>query len=86
MSVNNIVRFAAAILASWGVMWLGRNRLPDPLTQALAFGVMFLLLPLTFSEKATDKRTSLVRHVLAAAAGGAVVFLLNLVLGGWQGK
>jgi hypothetical protein len=84
MSGKNIARFAAAILASWAVMWLGRDRLPEPLTQGLAFWAMFLLLPLTFSEKATEKKPSLARHILAATAGGGVVFLLNVLVGGWQ--
>lgn len=82
--MKNIFRFAAAILASCSVMWLGRNRLPEPLTQALAFGVMFLLLPLSFSDKAVDKKSSLAGHVLAATAGAVVVFLLNIIVGGWQ--
>ncbi len=84
MSGKNIARFAMAILASWVVMWLGRARLPEPLTQGLAFWAMFLLLPLTFSDKATDQKLSLARHILAATAGAAAVFLLNVLVGGWQ--
>jgi hypothetical protein len=45
---------------------------------------MFLLLPLTFSDKATDKKPSLARHILAATAGAVAVFLLNVLVGGWQ--
>ncbi len=86
MSGRNIIRFAVAIIASWMVMWLGRNHLPESLTQGLAFWVMFLILPLTFSDKATDKKLSLARHVLAATAGGVVVLVLNLLWGGWQGR
>ncbi len=86
MSGKNIARFAAAILASWVVMWLGRNRLPEPFTQGLAFWVMFLLLPLTFSDKSVEKKPSLARHILAATAGGAVVFVLNILMEGWQGR
>ncbi len=85
MSGKNIARFAVAILASWIVMWIGRNRLPEPVTQGLAFWVMFLILPLTFSDKVADKKPSFVRHILAAAAGGAVVLVLNILLGRWQG-
>jgi multisubunit Na+/H+ antiporter MnhB subunit len=83
---KNIIRFVVAILASWVAMWLGHNRLPEPLTQGLAFGIMFLLLPLTLSDKPTDKKPSIARHFWAAAAGGAVVFILNILFGGWQGK
>jgi hypothetical protein len=86
MSGKNIARFAVAILASWAVMWLGRNRLPEPLAQGLAFWIMFLLLPLTFSDKASEKKPSLARHVLAATAGGAVVLVLNWLTGGWRGR
>ena len=50
MSFRNVIRFAVAILASWVMMWLGRGRLPEPITQGLAFCVMFLLLQLDFSE------------------------------------
>ncbi len=84
MSGKNIARFATAILASWVVMWVGRNRLSEPVTQGLAFWVMFLILPLTFSDKVSDRRPSLVGHILAATAGGAVVLVLNLLWGGWQ--
>ena len=86
MPGKNITRFAVAIFASLAVMWLGRDRLPESLTQGLAFWVMFIILPLTFSDKATDKKPSLVRHILAATAGGAVVFVLNILVGGWRGK
>ncbi len=86
MTGRNIIRFAVAIIASWMVMWLGRNRLSESLTQGLAFWVMFLILPLTFSDKATDKKLSLVRHILAATAGAVIVLILNLLWGGWQGR
>ncbi len=86
MTGKNIIRFALAILASWIVMGLIRNRLPEPLAQALAFGVMFLILPLTFSDKAAGQKPSLARHILAATAGGVVVLILNLLWGGWQGR
>ncbi len=86
MSGKYIARFAAAILASWVVMWLGRDRLPEALTQGLAFGVMFLLLPLTFSEEASGRGPSLVRRISAAAVGGAVVCVLNTLVGGWRGR
>jgi uncharacterized membrane protein YeaQ/YmgE (transglycosylase-associated protein family) len=86
MTVSNIIRFAVAIIASWIVMWLGRNRLSESLTQGLAFWVMFLILPLTFSDKATDKKLSLVRHILAATVGAVIVLILNLLWGGWQGR
>jgi hypothetical protein len=82
VSGKNMIRFTIAILASWIVLWLGRSRLPEPLAQGLGFWVMFLLLPLTFSDKATDKKPSLARHILAATAGGAVVLVLNTLFGG----
>ena len=84
MSKKNIIRFAVAILASWVVMLIGRNRLPGPVTQGLSFWVMFLILPLTFSDSAADKKPSLVRHVLAATAGAAVVLVLYILVGGWR--
>jgi hypothetical protein len=86
MSGKNLARFAVVIFASWVVMWLGRNRLPEPLTQGLAFWVMFLILPLTFSDKDAEKNPALVRNILAATAGGTVVPILNMLMGGWQGK
>lgn len=85
MSGTNVARFAIAILASWLVMWIGRNRLPAPVAQGLAFWVMFLILPLTFSDKVADKKLAFGRQVLAATAGGAVVIVLNILLGGRQG-
>ena len=86
MSGKKIVRYALAILASWAVMWFARHRLPEPLIQGLAFWVMFLLLPLSLSDKAADKKLTWTRHVLAATAGGAIVLLLNILVGGWQAK
>ncbi|MFN2492308.1 MAG: hypothetical protein ABR501_05420 [Pyrinomonadaceae bacterium] len=80
-----IIRFALAIIASWAMMMLGRNRLPEYLTQALAFWVMFLILPLTAFDKSMDKKPSLAIHVLAATAGAMVVLLLNFVWRGWFG-
>ncbi len=84
MSGKYIARFAAAILASWAVMWLARNSLPEALTQGLAFGVMFLILPLAFSEEASGREPSLARRILAAAVGAAVVLVLNILVGGWR--
>jgi hypothetical protein len=86
MTGKNIIRFAVAILASWAVMWAGRNRLPEPVTQGLSFWVMFLILPLTFSDSAANKKPSLARRALAATAGAAVVLVLYILVGGWRGN
>lgn len=84
MNAKNVLRFVAAIIGSWIVMWLGRGRLPEPLTQGLAFWVMFLILPMTFSKDATNKKSALASHILAATIGAAVVLVLNIFLGGWK--
>ncbi len=83
MTGKNMARFAVAIIASWMAMWLGRNRIPDSLTQGLAFWLMFLILPVKVSDEAEGKNPSSARHILAATAGGAVVLILNMLVGGW---
>jgi peptidoglycan/LPS O-acetylase OafA/YrhL len=80
MSTRNVFRFVLAIIAGVLVLSLVGNRLPEPLVQSLGFWVMLLLLPLTFSDRETDKKPSLARHILAATGGAVVVLVLNILL------
>ena len=86
MTATNVIRCAVAILASWGVMRLCRGRLSEPLTQSLAFWIMFLILPLNFSKNAGVKKLPFSKRLPAATAGGVVVLVLNFLFGGWEGN
>lgn len=80
-----VIRFIAAILASWAVRWLAQGRVPGPLVEGLAFWVMFLILPITFSGAGPETfRTTSFRRVLAATAGATLVLILTAILLGWQ--
>ena len=83
MSKVAVIRFVAAILASWVVMWLAQRRLPGPLAQGLAFWVMFLILPITFSvEGKGNPKAAPLRRFLGATAGAALVLILNALFMG----
>jgi len=83
MSGRTIALVAMGLLASCTVMLLGRNRLPEPVTQGLAFWVLFLLMPTDWSGKAGGGSAFSVRHVLAATAAAAMGFVLSFLIRAW---